>query len=188
MSELSFGQRIDPQNGLVECWFTHGALNEIKSMDLSDKNILMFGAGLGDAWLAKRCNKLIIVERNEEWIIKSAELIGANGIENIEYCFRPCNDSDGKADYYLEIPKGFEPDVIISDDSYRTEAVRMAIDYFKRKEGGGILICDNYWQDFVWKSPIAIAWLEPFDKHIHLCTTHTDHEGNPWKTAIIFLK
>ena len=55
---LSFGQRLDPENGLVECWFTHGALDEIKSMDLSDKNILMFGAGKGDYWLAKRCKKL----------------------------------------------------------------------------------------------------------------------------------
>ena len=39
--ELSFGQRIDPENNLVECWFTHGALDWIKSQDLKGKNILM---------------------------------------------------------------------------------------------------------------------------------------------------
>lgn len=44
--ELSFGQKYD-DNGLVMPWFTHGALDEIKSMDLSDKNVLMFGAGQG---------------------------------------------------------------------------------------------------------------------------------------------
>lgn len=187
-TELSFGQRIDPTNGLVECWFTWAALDQIKSMDLNDKNIIMFGAGLGDSWLSCRCKKLIIVERNDEWLAKSKKSTQENSRQNIDYIFRPCNDSSGQDKFYLEIPEGFEPDIIISDDAYRTEAVRMTIDYFKNKEGGGILICDNYWQDFVWKSPIAIEWLEPFEKHIHPCPTHTDHEGDGWKTAIIFIK
>ena len=191
--ELSFGQRIDPENGLVECWFTHGALDEIKSMDLSDKNILMFGGGRGDIWLAKRCKKLVVVERNSEWIPQTLEAaIDLQVIAGVrlQYLYRPCNDSSGKADYYLEIPEWFNPDVIISDDSYRTEAVEMAIKYFKNKDDGGILICDNYWQDYVWKSPIAIEWLEPFEKHIHSQPDHTDfeEEGCEWKTAIIFIK
>ena len=38
--ELSFGQKYD-DNGLVMPWFTHGALDEIKSMDLSDKNLIV---------------------------------------------------------------------------------------------------------------------------------------------------
>lgn len=186
---LSFGQRIDPENGLVECWFTWGALDEIKSMDLTDKNIMMLGAGLGDYWLSRRCKNLLVIERNEEWMNKALySCRGEAVITNLVYSLRPCNDSDGKAECYLFIPDFFQPDIIISDDAYRTEAVRMAIDYFKKREEGGILICDNYWQDFVWKSPIAIEWLEPFEKHIHLCTTHTDHEGDAWKTAIIFIK
>lgn len=179
MTELSFGQRPDPANGLIECWFTHAALDEIKSMDLSGKNILMYGSGMGDEWLAKRCKKLIVIERKPEWIKNTQDYV---------CLFRPCNDSDGAADYYLQIPDGFEPDVIISDDAYRTEAVEKSIDYFKGKEGGGILVCDNYWQDFVWKSPKAIELLEPFEKHIHPQLDHKDHEGDCWKTAIIFIK
>jgi hypothetical protein len=181
--ELSFGQRYD--EGLIQPWFTHGALDEIKGMDLSDKNVIMFGSGMGDKWLSQRCKKLVIVERKEEWYSKGASIAS----ENMTYLFRPCNDSDGKADYYLEIPNDTEFDVIINDDSYRTECCEVAIDYFK-KRNGGILICDNYWQDFVWKSPIAIEWLEPFEKHIHIQENHTDfeNEGCSWKTAIIFIK
>jgi len=46
MIELSFGQKYD-DNGMIMPWLSHGALDEIKSMDLSDKNVLMYGAGLG---------------------------------------------------------------------------------------------------------------------------------------------
>lgn len=182
--ELSFGQRIDPENGLVECWFTHGALDEIKSMDLSDKVVWMFGAGLGDRWLANRCKDLYVVERNADWMNKCLML--GEGQDNLHYIYRPCNDSDGQADYYCEITE--EVDVIIDDDAYRTEICKYAINYFQSRGKDGILICDNYWQDFVWKSPIAIEWLEPFEKHIHLQPDHTDHEGDGWKTAIIFIK
>ena len=73
MIELSFGQKYDEETGLIMPWFTHGALGEIKSMDLSDKNVLMYGAGLGDAWLAKRCKSLIVIERKEDWLYKAAE-------------------------------------------------------------------------------------------------------------------
>lgn len=186
---LSFGQRRDTENNLIQCWFTHPALDEIASMDLLDKNILMFGAGLGDCWLAKRCKKLIVIERNAEWIMKSSDLMAANAIMNIEYRHRPCNDSSGMDEYYLEIPKDFDVDVIINDDAYRTECCQMAVDYFSKKFQGGILICDNWWQDYVWISPKAIEILKPFQKHIHSQPDHTDfeNEGCEWKTAIIFI-
>ena len=175
---LSFGQRRDPKNGLVECWFTWAALDWIKQQDWSEKNILMYGGGMGNEWLAARCKKLVVIERDGNWIANS-------GSYSTEY--RPCNDSDGMDEYYLKFPDGFEPDIIISDDAYRTEAVFRAIEYFKSK-GGGILICDNYWQDFVWKSPTAIEALAPFEKEVLPCPSHTDHEGDGWKTAIIFIK
>ncbi|RYS31763.1 hypothetical protein DLS39_13730, partial [Staphylococcus pseudintermedius] len=106
---------------------------------------------------------------------------------------RPCNDSSGQDEYYLKRPYGFEPDVIISDDSYRTEAVFKAIEYFKGKEGGGILICDNYNQSYVWRSPSALEALEPFEKIIFEQPNHEDYnkEEEPdgkWKTAVIFIK
>ena len=110
-------------------------------MDLSDKNVLMYGAGLGDAWLAKRCKSLIVIERNEDWLYKAAENCVRNGAF-VNYIHRPCNDSDGKADYYCEIPTDKDYHVIINDDAYRTEVVFKAIEYFKGKKYDGILICE----------------------------------------------
>ena len=182
MTELSFGQKYDEKTGLIMPWFTHGALYEIKSMDLSDKNVLMYGAGLGDAWLASRCKDLAVIERNPQWVRCAAT--------NLTHHIRPCNDCEGKDEYYLAFPEGFEPDVIISDDAYRYEAVVKAVEYFKNKKGGGILICDNYNQDYVWRCPKALELLEPFEKHIHIQEDHRDFETEDgmWKTAIIFIK
>lgn len=178
---LSFGQKIDKETGLVMPWFTHGALDEIKGMDLSEKTILMFGAGMGDQWLSIRCKKLIVVERKEDWYSQCSSV----ATPNTTYLFRPCNDSDGRAEYYLEIPENV--DLIINDDAYRTECCQVAVDYFKKS--GGILISDNWKQSFVWISPKAEEIMEPFEAHIHEQADHLDNDGiNKWKTAIHFIK
>lgn len=187
--ELCFGQRVDPQNGLVECWFTHGALDEIKSMDLSDKVIWMFGAGKGDIWLAKRCKKLYVVERNIEWIPKtlgsSIDLQVVNNV-SLQYIYRPCNDSSGAEEMYTELIDGI--DIIINDDAYRYEVCVKAVDYFKKK-GGGILISDNWIQSYIWISPKSEEVMQPFEAHIHEQSDHLDNDGiNKWKTAIHFIK
>lgn len=190
IDNLSFGQRIDPENGLVECWFTHGALDWIKQQDWTNKVVLMYGAGLGDVWLSKRCKELHVIERNEEWLDRCATIAANSDVCRLFYHYRPCNDSSGESDFYLKFPKGIMPDIIISDDAYRTEAVFKAIDYFENLKGlGYILICDNYWQDYVWKSPKAIEVLEPFKKLIFSQPDHVDYEeeGCEWKTAIIFI-
>jgi hypothetical protein len=186
--ELSFGQIIDPDNGYVMPWLTHGALDEIKSWDLSDKVIWMWGAGMGDLWLAKRCKKLYVVERLQEWIIKNLEVRAANNCANIEYIHRPCNEGSGAQDMYCEIPEGLDIDIMINDDAYRTEVCQVAVDYFK-KRGGGTLICDNWIQSFVWISPKAEEIMAPFDAKIFEQPDHTDNDGiNKWKTGIWNIK
>lgn len=185
-NELCFGQRVDPANGLVQPWFTHGALDELAAMDLSQMVIIQYGAGLGDAWLARRCKFLYCVERNLEWAARSREQCRQAGVDNIEYILRPCNDGSGQEGYYVPLPAGGKFDMIINDDAYRTEVCFMAADYFN-SNGGGILVVDNWWQDYVWKSPVAIEAMAPYRKNIHLQADHKDHEGDPWKTAIIFI-
>ncbi len=181
-------QKIDKENGLIMSWFTHDSLAEIKKMDFRNKVVFSFGGGFGDCWLAKRCKQLYVVERVGDWIIKASEICQENGVNNIQYFHRPCNDSSGNEVEYCEIPNGISPDVIISDDAYRTEVVEMAIKHFKNKEGGGILICDNWWQDMVWKSPAAVEMIEPFEKKIFPQKDHTDHQGECWKTLIAYIK
>lgn len=178
--QLSFGQRIDSENGLVECWFTHGALDWIKQQDWSDKVVWMYGAGYGDGWLAKRCKKLYVVERNDEWYDKC---INSDNDFGISYEHRPCNDCSGMAGYYVPIPDGINPDVIIVDDAYRYECIMNAINVVKPK----ILIVDNYNQDYVFICPAAVEALEPFKKLIFEQENHTDHEGNKWKTGVFFI-
>jgi len=152
----------------------------------------MFGAGKGDYWLAKRCKSLCIVERNLEWIPQTLE--SAIGIQlmlkvRLNYVYRPCNDSSGMDEMYCEIPEGFVPDIIINDDAYRYEVCVMAEKYFKEKEGGGILITDNWQQSYVFMCPAAAELLNPYEVHIHEQSDHFDNDGiNKWKTAIHFIK
>ena len=181
MDNLSFGQRIDQENGLCELWLTHGALDWIKQQDWSDKNILMYGAGLGDAWLASKCKTLTVIERRGEWV--------RCGAKNLVHVIRPCDDCSGKNEYYLEFPEGVKPDIIINDDAYRYEVCVMAEKYFKNKEGGGILITDNWQQSYVFMCPAAAELLDKYESKIFEQADHTDNDGvNKWKTAIHFIK
>jgi len=183
--ELSFGQRIDPENGLVECWFTHGALDWIKQQDWSDKVVLMFGAGLGDAWLAKKCKLLYVVERNGEWLTKARNNCQENFVYNHVYCYRPCNDCSGEDEKYCAIPEGCEPDVIINDDAYRYEVIVKALS-MKRPL---FLITDNWQQSYVFICPAAEELLKDYESLIFEQTDHLDNDGvNKWKTAIHFIK
>lgn len=181
MNELSFGQRVD--NGLVQPWFTHGALDEISSMDLSDKVVWMFGAGLGDVWLSKRCKELHVVERNAEWIYKAQELAVPNGVTNLHYYHRPCNDCSGMDKEYCDIP--IKVDMVINDDAYRYEVIVKALTLPRPL----ILITDNFMQAFVFMCPAAVDLLKEFEAKIYEQADHLDHDGiNKWKTAIHYLK
>lgn len=184
--ELVEWQIVDLENGLVMPWFTHPSLDWIKQQDWSDKNVLMFGAGLGDAWLAKRCKNLYVIERNEDWWHKAHQYSVANGAQTW-YEHRPCNDGSGAQDFYTAIPDRFDFDVIINDDAYRTEVCQVAVDYFK-KRGGGTLVCDNWDQDFVWLSPKALEIMAPFESKVFPQPGHINHEGKCWKTAVFFIK
>jgi hypothetical protein len=186
--ELSFGQRIDPENGLVESWFTHRALDAIKAINLSDKVVWMWGSGLGDAWLSKRCKKLYVVERVEEWVHKNIHTLGVNGITNVEYIHRPCDDCSGHDAMYCDIPEGVDADVIIVDDAYRYECIVKAIEYSKERFQGIILIVDNWMQSYVFMCPAAEELLKPYQSQIFEQEDHLDNDGiNKWKTAIFYL-
>lgn len=181
---LSFGQRVDDSVGLVECWFTHGALDWIKQQDWSDKVVWMFGAGLGDAWLAKRCKWLHVVERNNDWVLSSSTNCANNNCNNVTYYYRPCNDCTGMDEMYCYIPQEILPDVIINDDAYRYEVIKTALSLTRPL----VLITDNWQQDYVFICPSAEVALQDYERIIFEQQDHKDHEGNRWKTAIFFIK
>lgn len=173
---LSFGQRI--KDGLIQPWLTHGALDAIEEMDLSNKVVWMWGAGLGDAWLAKRCKFLFVVERNQEWLLKAQDVCGLNGITNVSYLYRPCNDCNGQDEMYCEVD--VSPDVIIVDDAYRYECIVKALSMPRPLT----LIVDNFNQDFVFICPAAVELMKEFKGDFYIQADHTNHEGRPWQTAI----
>lgn len=183
-NNLSFGQRVDPENNLCELWLTHGALDWIKQQDWSDKVVWMFGAGLGDVWLAKRCKELHVVERNVEWIYKAQELAAPNGVTNLHYHHRPCNEGDvAKYDFYTNIP--ISVDIVINDDIMRFEVIEKALT-LKRPL---VLITDNWMQSYVFMCPQGEELLKYFESHIYEQSDHLDNDGiNKWKTAIHFIK
>ena len=182
--ELVEWQIIDQDNGLVMPWFTHPFLNWMKKQDWSDKTLLMFGAGMGDAWLGKKCRMVYIVERSREWLDKSKAYCEANGITNVQYIYRPVNDCDGKEREYLDLGGEDIFDIIINDDAYRTECCQVAVDYFTKRGKGGIFICDNWIQSFVWLSPKAEEIMQPYEAHVFEQIDHTNNDGvNKWKTA-----
>lgn len=181
-NNLSFGQRVDPENNLCELWLTHGALDWIKQQDWSDKVVWMFGAGLGDVWLAKRCKELHVVERNVEWIYKAQELAAPNGVTNLHYHHRPCDDCSGMDKEYCEIP--IHVDVVINDDAYRYEVIEKALTLPRPL----ILVVDNWMQDYIFYCPKGEELLKDFEQQIFPQLDHTDHSGNCWKTAIFNLK
>ena len=180
-------QIVDKENDLVMPWFTHSSLQAIKGIDLSDKIVVQLGAGLGDAWLASRCKHLYCVERSHDWLIRANTYATNRNIFNLTYIYVPINDgSDLDKEYIGTIPEEF--DVLINDDAYRSEVCQFAVDYFTKKENGGIFIVDNWQQDFVWLSPRSEELLLPFEHTIYPQPDHSQNEIERWKTAIFYIK
>jgi len=60
----------------------------------------------------------------------------------------------------------------------------MAVDYFTKRDKGGIFICDNWVQSFVWLSPKAEEIMKPYEVHAFEQKDHTNNDGvNKWKTV-----
>jgi hypothetical protein len=184
-------QRVSPVNNLVQCWFTHPCLDWMEQQDWTDKKVLQYGSGLGDAWLAKKSKYLISIERNNEWAMRVQEYVSENNIDNYELHYRPLNDGENQHERYIKLPVSyntqdvFVPDVIIVDDAYRLECIKYAIS-LKRNL---ILVVDNWMQSYVFLNTEARDILEPYEKLIFEQKDHKDNDGvNKWKTGVFFLK
>lgn len=178
-------QRIDPQSGMVECWWTHPFLDHMKTWNLGDKTFLEFGAGLGTAWLRHLCEWVDSIEANPEWAAKAQEQCDIH-CEHNGHIFRPIEPiADGVpeniARYFELIPPERQYDIISVDGIFRNECLQWALDHFKGR--GGILIADNWQQDYVWISPAAEELMKPYPIHRFYQPGHTNHEGRPWNTV-----
>lgn len=175
-------QRIDPSNGLIEPWWTWDFMDLLKTWDLKDKTWLEFGSGRSTAWLRKKCKWVDSIEANKEWSYQANNDCAANMLVNgfVECADLPDGIQERKQEYFDLIPKDKKYDIISVDGIWRNECLQWAIDYFKGR--GGILIADNFNQDFVWISPAAEELMKPYEEHVYIQKEHTNHEGKPWNT------
>jgi len=190
INNLCFGQRYDSELGILEPWYTNPAMDRIKQMDLSGKVVLEYGGGSSSLWWERKAKEVWTIETKEEWVKHiDNELMGCqSSFGNLKIFYRPINEGDQeKVMEYISIPEGCDPDIIIADGIFRTEVCELAVEYFKKK-GGGILIADNFDQDYIWISPRAVAAVEPFKKELYPQPNHTDHSGKCWKTLIVYIK
>lgn len=182
-SNLVEWQRIDPSNGLIEPWWTWPFMDVLKSCDLSKLTWLEFGAGRGTAWLRSRCGHVDSIETDPEWAAQAdldcrrSRLM--NGyINGAHLCDGVPRDMPM---YFTLIPEGVQYDAISVDGIFRNECLEWALSHFRGL--GGLLIADNWQQDYVWISPAAEKLMEPYEAHRFYQPGHNHHEGKPWNTT-----
>lgn len=181
--ELVEWQIIDSDNGIVFPWWTHPFLNELKTWELSDKSWLEFGAGLSTSWLRSKCKWVDSIEANVQWADRANKYCLQNNLINGNIYCREVADGvqDQKQFYFDMIPKKANYDIISVDGIWRYECLQWALDHFKGR--GGVLIADNWDQDYVWISPPAEQLMVGYPINIFVQPNHTNHEGRPWKTV-----
>jgi hypothetical protein len=186
-NELVEWQIIDPENGLVMPWWTHPFLNELKTWDLGKTNWLEIGGGRSTAWLRSRCRFVDTIEANVQW----AERAVKDCVENNLYHAKgriitagidlPDGVQERKQEFFDLFPDDVKYDIVSVDGIWRYECLQWALDHFKGR--GGIIIADNWQQDYVWISPVAEELMKPYKIHRHEQPDHTNHEGKKWNTS-----
>lgn len=178
-------QRIDPENGFIEPWLTWPFMDWVKTLDLSNKRILEFGAGRSTAWWRKKSKWVDSIESNSEWAHQAIKDCYENNLSNGQVYYQDLCDGIATTEltrYMALIPPYKQPyDIIIIDGIYRTEMVEWAIAHLK-VNGGGYLFIDNLDQDFVWISPKAMELVAELEGEMFIQPEHINHEGKPWNT------
>lgn len=179
-NQLNDTQFWDEKLNICFPWYTKPCLDYLSGIDFSDKNILEFGGGYSTIWWSKKSKQVISIEANAEWYNKiKSEL---NDCKNVTAFLREINEGDqSRISEYTQVPE-IDFDVVIVDGILRNECLQKGIELLSKK--GGILIADNWYQDYVWLSPAAIDIMKPYESKIFIQPDHKNHEGNPWKTAI----
>ena len=198
--ELCFGQRIDPELGILEPWYTNPAMDVIKTWDLKDKVVMEWGMGASTKWWATKAKLVLGVDHNYEWFQKVSNDLNENGLiekANIAYINTHEGDHSIHRTHYIEhwrkinelIIEGTEfnpvpkPNICVVDGIHRYECAEYSVKVLKPE----ILIVDNHQQDYVFMCPKLDELLEGVRMERFIQPDHSDHSGNPWATAIFYL-
>lgn len=190
-------QLSEEGTGLVYPWYTHPFLEDLKHWHLKDRTVLELGGGRSTAWWRSRSKWVDTVEADPDWAVEVHKECYELSLFNGVVCSWPCEDMvitekgsllrafpDGipekMPDYFAIIPER-QYDIIVVDGIYRTEALQWALDHLGKRFG--VIIADNWQQDFVWISPKAEQIMAPYEIHRFVQPGHTNHEGRPWNTS-----
>lgn len=175
-----------PKNGMVMAWWTHPILEFIEKCNWKDKVILETGAGRGTAWLRERCKWVDSIEADLQWAAQVQKDCDEFGLINgrVFAAQLPDGVQERKQEYFDLIPNDKQYDIISVDGIWRFEMLQWALEHFKGH--GGLLIADNFDQDFVWISPVADSLMLPYKdvEEIFYQPNHTNHNGKQWNTRL----
>ena len=113
-------------------WYTYPAIEYIKQMDISSKNIFEYGCGYSSLYWAGRAGKVCSVDHNADWIEKIRPLMRANQ----QVLMRENRDQYARA--ICEFTDRL--DIIVIDGAWRNECVAEVL---KRADQETIIILDN---------------------------------------------
>jgi len=118
-------------------WYTYPAIEYIKQLDFSDKNVFEYGSGNSTRFWAERCKKVVSVEDNKEWYDKIRGKLPARA----EYHLL----EEGKE--YIKAIDNYADDfdVVIIDGSHRYECAVEAIG--KLRDDGFIVLDNSDWYE-----------------------------------------
>lgn len=186
--ELCFGQRIDPELGILEPWYTNPAMDRIKKWPLHNQVdvVMEWGGGASTLWWAKKVKSVYSVDHSADWVMKVCDMFSDNKIDNAVIKYVPTYEGDQSStrDEYVHQYKNIKPTICIVDGVHRYECAEAAVKYYKPT----VLIIDNHQQDYVFMCPALDELLKGVKMERFIQPNHTDHSGNPWATAIFYLK
>lgn len=141
-------QHIDPTNNLVFPWFTKPFLDLFTTWDMQEWSVFEWGTGYSTLWLATRCQQVVSVDNNTQWIQAVRAELDAHDLTNVTLKHRipaaPYSIGDGGEESML-VTAIDEDDalydcIIIDGEFHRNACAERAIKHLKK---GGILILDN---------------------------------------------
>ena len=123
-------QKSIDQDGNPIPWFNYSAIEYLKQLDLSDRQIFEWGSGNSSLFFSDRCKSIISVEADKDWY----ELVKRNVRPNQQLIYCQTSDIAKSIDSYGKF------DIIIIDSYMRYECGLRAIHHLKP---GGLIILDN---------------------------------------------
>ncbi len=120
------------KNGNPIPWYTYPAIEYLKQLDYSEKEIYEYGAGNSSLFWAKKAKSVTSIENDQEWY----SIIKTKKQENQEIVF--IDDEESYVNYILK--KNRKYDLIIIDGLARFACAKVAIQCLAK---GGLIILDN---------------------------------------------